>query len=97
MYNRLPIFPLLDIGEMLIFAFQEMDTYKSNTKDEIMNWITTLKKCGAPHDWMVILVETPESRRSTNKLLPRTSVVDKLRTDVGSKYAERCITLMGTC
>ena len=60
-----------------------------------MDWLTTLKKCGTPHDWMVILVESSDSRRGTNKLLPRTSVVDRLRTDVGSKYSERCLTVNG--
>ena len=61
-----------------------------------MNWITTLKKCGVPHDWMVILVEAPDSRKATNKLLPRASVVDKLRTDIGTKNADRCFSLLGT-
>ena len=72
-----------------------MDTYKNSGKDEIMDWITTLKKCGTAHDWMVVLVETPESRKGANKLLPRTSVVDRLRTDVGTKFSDRCLTLTG--
>ena len=77
-------------------SFQDVDTYKNSTKDDIMNWITTLKKCGVPHDWMVILVEAPDSRKATNKLLPRASVVDKLRTDIGTKNADRCFSLLGT-
>ena len=79
-----------------ILSFQDVDTYKNSTKDDIMNWITTLKKCGVPHDWMVILVEAPDSRKATNKLLPRASVVDKLRTDIGTKNADRCFSLLGT-
>ena len=82
---------------MIDIFFQDVDTYKSSTKDDIMNWITTLKKCGVPHDWMVILVEAPDSRKAANKLLPRASVVDKLRTDIGTKNADRCFSLLGRC
>ena len=82
---------------MVFIFFQDVDTYKSSTKDDIMNWITTLKKCGVPHDWMVILVEAPDSRKAANKLLPRASVVDKLRTDIGTKNADRCFSLLGRC
>ena len=75
--------------------FQDVDTYKNSTKDEIMNWITTLKKCAVPHDWMVILVESPDSRKTSKALLPRSSVLDKLRTDIGTKNADRCFSLLG--
>ena len=61
----------------------------------MQNWLTTLKKCGNPHDWIVVLVEAPDSRKVSNKLLPRTSVLDKLKTDVGTKHAERCYSLIG--
>jgi len=78
-----------------LIAFQDLETYKNTTKEEVMTWITSLKKCGSPHDWMVVLVENPDSRKGTNKLLPRTSVVDKLRADLGTKYADKCLTLTG--
>ena len=78
-----------------IYLLQDIDTYKNSAKDEIMDWMNTLKKCGTAHDWMVVLVETPESRKGANKLLPRTSVVDRLRTDVGTKFSDRCLTLTG--
>ena len=88
------------MGQPVMHTFwtecSDVDSYKNSNKDEIMNWITTLKKCGVPHDWMVILVEAPDSRKSTaNKLLPRASVVDKLRTDIGTKNADRCFSLLG--
>jgi len=85
------------IGQPILHTFwiecTDIDTYKNSAKDEIMDWMNTLKKCGTAHDWMVVLVETPESRKGANKLLPRTSVVDRLRTDVGTKFSDRCLTL----
>jgi len=41
-----------------------------------------------------VIVE-PADTKKTNKLLPRTSVLDKLKTDVGGKQPERCISLIG--
>ena len=66
-------------------------------RDEIMSWMTLLRKCGAATDWAVVIVE-PADTKKTNKSLPRTSVLDKLKTDVGGKQPERCISLIGeTC
>ena len=56
--------------------------------------MTLLRKCGAATDWAVVIVE-PADTKKTNKLLPRTSVLDKLKTDVGGKQPERCISLIG--
>ena len=85
------------LGQPILHIFwtecSDIDTYKNSTKDEVQNWLTILKKCGVPHDWMVVLVEAPE-RKMSNKLLPRTSVLDKLKTDVGTKNAERCYSLL---
>lgn len=39
-------------------------------------------------DWMVVLLEAPDTRKG-NKLLPRTTVLDKIKNDFGSKQAER--------
>ena len=73
-----------------------MDAYKSGARDEIMSWMTFLRKCGISQDWMVILVENSDSRSSkTSKLLTRTSVLDKLKTEIGGKQPERCCSLVG--
>ena len=63
-------------------------------RDEIMSWMSSLRKCGAATDWAVVIVE-PADTKKTNKLLPRTSVLDKLKTDVGGKQPERCMSLKG--
>ena len=63
-------------------------------RDEIMSWMSSLRKCGAATDWAVVIVE-PADTKKANKLLPRTSVLDKLKTDVGGKQPERCMSLMG--
>ena len=106
-YSQKPLPPNISAGSaqcilsafsnlyLYFYILQDIDTYKNSAKDEIMDWMNTLKKCGTAHDWMVVLVETPESRKGANKLLPRTSVVDRLRTDVGTKFSDRCLTLTG--
>ena len=59
-----------------------------------MSWMSSLRKCGAATDWAVVIVE-PADTKKANKLLPRTSVLDKLKTDVGGKQPERCMSLIG--
>lgn len=39
---------------------------------------------------MIVLVETYDFRK-TNKLIPRTTVLDKIRNDFGSKHADRYV------
>ena len=74
----------------------DVDVYKSVVKDEIGNWFSTLRNaCGPSFDWMIILVEVSDARKSS-KLLPRTSVLDKLKSEfsLAGKQPERCICLM---
>lgn len=44
-------------------------------------------------DWMILLVETLDMRKTKN-LLPRTTVLDKIRLDFGSKNDDRCISVL---
>lgn len=39
---------------------------------------------------MIVLVETYDIKKS-NKLLPRTTVLDKIRNDFGSKHGDRYV------
>ena len=74
----------------------DVDVYKSIVKDEIANWFSTLRNaCGSSFDWMIILVEISDARKSS-KLLPRTSVLDKLKSEFSQagKQPERCVCLM---
>lgn len=44
-------------------------------------------------DWMIVLVETIDVRKTKN-LLQRTTVLDKIRIDFGSKNVDRCISVL---
>lgn len=71
----------------------DLDTFKASVKDEILQWITLLRKCGVSQDWMVTIVE-PADVRKTSKLLARTSVLDKLKQEVGGRQPDRCCSLI---
>jgi len=62
-------------------------------KDEILSWQSTLKKAGSSSDWLIVVVETPDSRRA-NKLLTRTTVLDKLKQDIAGKTTDRCLSII---
>jgi hypothetical protein len=48
-----------------------------------------------PGSFSRIQVEASDASKKANKLLPRTSVLDKLKTDLGGKQPERCVSLIG--
>ncbi|CAL4132055.1 unnamed protein product, partial [Meganyctiphanes norvegica] len=70
----------------------DVEAYKSGTRESLTAWFTQLRQYGIT-DWMVVLVETPDTRKG-NKLLPRTTVLDKIKSDFGGKQAERCVSLI---
>ncbi|XP_051165899.1 trafficking protein particle complex subunit 10 [Leptopilina boulardi] len=69
----------------------DVDVYKSSVKDDIDKWLKTLGNNF--QDWMIVIVETYDIKKS-NKLLPRTTVLDKIRNDFGSKHGDRCISII---
>jgi hypothetical protein len=68
-------------------VIQDVDTYKASVRENIQAWFTQIKlvECS---DWLIILVETSDSKKS-NKILPRTTVLDKVKNDFGGKTTER--------
>lgn len=70
----------------------DVDIYKSTVKDDIDKWLKNLGHNNI-QDWMIVLVETYDIKKS-NKLLPRTTVLDKIRNDFGSKHGDRCISVI---
>ena len=44
-------------------------------------------------DWMIIVVETIDIKKTKN-ILPRQSVLDKIRMDFASKSADRCVSIL---
>nr|XP_053654909.1 trafficking protein particle complex subunit 10-like [Cherax quadricarinatus] len=70
----------------------DVEAYKNLARDSLQAWVMSLKQQGIT-DWMVILLETPDTRKG-NKLLPRTTVLDKIKNDFGGKQAERCMSVI---
>jgi hypothetical protein len=68
-------------------CFQDVDVYKTTVRDEIEAWLKILSQHNI-QDWMIVLVETYDIKK-TNKLLPRTTVLDKVRSDFASKHGDR--------
>lgn len=70
----------------------DVDVYKSTVSKEIDAWQKELLGYGIS-DWMILLVETVDLKKSKN-ILPRTTVLDKMRLDFGAKHADRCISVL---
>lgn len=66
---------------------QDVDTYKTSIREDIDNWLKTLTQYHI-QDWMIVIVETYDIKK-TNKLLPRTTVLDKIRSDFAAKHGDR--------
>ncbi|KAG8225562.1 hypothetical protein J437_LFUL002079, partial [Ladona fulva] len=81
------------IGRPILHVFWtdcvDVDIYKTSVRDEIENWQKILTQHSI-QDWMIVIVETPELKK-TNKLLPRTTVLDKIRNEFASKNADRVV------
>lgn len=56
-------------------------------RDEIDKWMNEMNKHNII-DWVIIVVETYDLRKH-NKLLPRTTVFDKIKSDFAEKKADR--------
>lgn len=70
----------------------DVDTYKSTVKEDIDGWLKALTSYGIV-DWMILVVETIDVKKTKN-ILPRTTVLDKIRTDFASKHGDRCISVL---
>ncbi|XP_054722855.1 LOW QUALITY PROTEIN: trafficking protein particle complex subunit 10-like [Uloborus diversus] len=73
---------------------QDMDHYKQSVKDSIGSWLSKLK-AKKIYDWLIVVVDHLESKKSSKtKLLPRTTVLDKMKSDFPSQSSQRCISLL---
>ncbi|CAH0550130.1 unnamed protein product [Brassicogethes aeneus] len=70
----------------------DVDIYKSTLRDDIDGWLKELNAKDIT-DWLVVVVENYDGKR-TNKLLPRTTVLDKIRADFAPKQGDRCISVI---
>ncbi|XP_026809852.1 trafficking protein particle complex subunit 10 isoform X1 [Rhopalosiphum maidis] len=70
----------------------DMEVYKSLLRDEIDKWMNEMNKHNII-DWVIVVVETYDLRKH-NKLLPRTTVFDKIKSDFAEKKADRCLSVI---
>lgn len=70
----------------------DVDQYKTTIRDEIEVWLKELTAKDIP-DWLIVVVENFDGKRA-NKLLPRTTVLDKIRTEFATKQGDRCISVL---
>lgn len=69
--------------------FKDIDVYKTNVRDDIENWMKELTNKNI-NDWLIVVVENYDGKR-TNKLLPRTTVLDKIRADFAPKQGRTIV------
>ncbi|KAH8382030.1 hypothetical protein KR009_001512, partial [Drosophila setifemur] len=81
--------PILHI---FVTECNDVDTYKGTIREEIDAWLKLLNSYGVS-DWMILLVETLDMRKTKN-FMPRTTVLDKIRLDFGTKNDDRCISVL---
>uniref|UniRef100_A0A3Q3EWJ0 Trafficking protein particle complex subunit 10 n=1 Tax=Kryptolebias marmoratus TaxID=37003 RepID=A0A3Q3EWJ0_KRYMA len=71
----------------------DTEMYKSSVKEDMLRWQNTLRSHGSA-DWVIIIVETNDTKRKNKtNILPRSSIVDKIRSDFCNKQNDRCVVL----
>ena len=55
--------------------------FTQGLREEILAWQGSIKKTGVASDWMVVVVEAPDSKK-VNKFPLRTTVLEKLKQEV---------------
>uniref|UniRef100_A0A1A8MMX0 Trafficking protein particle complex 10 n=2 Tax=Nothobranchius pienaari TaxID=704102 RepID=A0A1A8MMX0_9TELE len=71
----------------------DTEMYKSSVKEDMMRWQNTLRTHGSA-DWVIIVVETSDTKKKNKpNILPRSSIVDKIRSDFCNKQNDRCVVL----
>ncbi|XP_032889373.1 trafficking protein particle complex subunit 10 [Amblyraja radiata] len=70
----------------------DTEVYKATAKDEITKWQNILKAYSSV-DWLIVVVESDAKKKNKTNILPRTSIVDKIRNDFCNKQSDRCVVL----
>ncbi|XP_028656367.1 trafficking protein particle complex subunit 10 isoform X1 [Erpetoichthys calabaricus] len=70
----------------------DTEVYKSSVKDDITKWQNILKNYNTV-DWLIVLVDSDAKKKNKTNILPRTSIVDKIRSDFCNKQSDRCVVL----
>lgn len=68
---------------------QDTEVYKGSVKEDMMRWQNSLRAHGSA-DWVIIVVETNDNKKKNKtNILPRSSIVDKIRSDFCNKQNDR--------
>uniref|UniRef100_A0A8C7ITK4 Trafficking protein particle complex subunit 10 n=1 Tax=Oncorhynchus kisutch TaxID=8019 RepID=A0A8C7ITK4_ONCKI len=70
----------------------DTEMYKVSVKDGMLRWQSTLRLHGSV-DWLIVVVESEAKKKNKTNILPRTSIVDKIRNDFCNKQSDRCVVL----
>lgn len=70
----------------------DVDLYKSSVKEDIENWLKELTSKEVS-DWLIVVVENYDGKRA-KQLIPRSTVLDKIRADFALKQGDRCISVI---
>ncbi|XP_029433678.1 trafficking protein particle complex subunit 10 isoform X2 [Rhinatrema bivittatum] len=70
----------------------DTELYKATAKDDITKWQNVLKAHSSA-DWLIVVVESEAKKKNKTNILPRTSIVDKIRNDFCNKQNDRCVVL----
>nr|XP_056714262.1 trafficking protein particle complex subunit 10 [Euleptes europaea] len=70
----------------------DTEIYKATVKDDITKWQNVLK-VHSSMDWLIVVVDCDAKKKNKTNILPRTSIVDKIRNDFCNKQSDRCVVL----
>ncbi|XP_069331014.1 trafficking protein particle complex subunit 10 isoform X2 [Eulemur rufifrons] len=71
---------------------EDTEVYKATVKDDLTKWQNVLKAHSSV-DWLIVVVENDAKKKNKTNILPRTSIVDKIRNDFCNKQSDRCVVL----
>uniref|UniRef100_A0A3Q2YNA7 Trafficking protein particle complex subunit 10 n=1 Tax=Hippocampus comes TaxID=109280 RepID=A0A3Q2YNA7_HIPCM len=71
----------------------DSEAYRSSVKEDVSRWQSSLRSHGSA-DWLIIVVDGGDARKKNkSNILPRSSIVDKIRGDFCNKQNDRCVVL----
>ncbi|XP_058152306.1 trafficking protein particle complex subunit 10 isoform X2 [Dasypus novemcinctus] len=70
----------------------DTEVYKATVKDDLTKWQNVLRAHSSV-DWLIVVVENDAKKKNKTNILPRTSIVDKIRNDFCNKQSDRCVVL----
>ncbi|XP_010903475.2 trafficking protein particle complex subunit 10 isoform X2 [Esox lucius] len=70
----------------------DTEVYKASVKEDMQRWQNILRLHSSV-DWLIVVVESDAKKKNKTNILPRTSIVDKIRNDFCNKQSDRCVVL----